>query len=116
MFIYAGGRQSGKTSKIIDWFLVDPLNRVIVTPDAAQANRIIKQITNTKGKGFPFLNHIFPYHNASGTLFGTRGLQVGIDNVDMVLSNLLHSQVDFATVTGVKFDVPSKRHWWRKFR
>lgn len=112
MFIYAGGRQVGKTEKMIDWFLGDPVNRIIITLDATQANYIIKRIKDSKGAEFPFYDHIYPYHEAKRML-GTRGLRIGIDNLDMILSDMFRSQVEFVTLTGTTFDAPRVKPWWR---
>lgn len=115
MFIYAGGRRSGKTAKMIEWFLADPQNRIIVTPNKIQAEYIKKRILEVTGSfgDFPFLSQIISYHDTERLLRGSRNFEIGTENLDLILHQVFHNSVEFATVTGVKFDAPKKKPWWK---
>lgn len=113
MFILAGGRRTGKTGKMIEWFLADPMNRVIVTPNVQQANYIIKRIKSSMGDDYPFLGHIIHYQDARRFLAGSRNFEIGVENLDMIMYQMFSNSVDFATVSGVKFNAPSRKRWWQ---
>lgn len=113
MFIYAGGRRSGKTQKMIEWFLADPQNRIIVAPNQVQARYLQDRIRSSMGKNYPFLGQIITYNDANGLLEGSRGFEIGVENLDMLLSQIFRNSVEFATVTGVKFVAPETKPWWR---
>lgn len=111
MFIYTGGRRTGKTGKMIEWFLADPSNRVIVTPDVIQANGLIRRIEASMGADFPYYGHIFPYYEPY--LQGTRNFEIGVENLDMILASVFSGHVAFATVTGIKFEAPVRKSRWK---
>lgn len=114
MFILAGGRRTGKSGKMIEWFLADPMNRVIVTPNVTQANDLVKRIKSSMGAGFPYYGHIMPYHQSESLLYGSRNFEVGIENLEMVLNQRFSNPVAFVTVTGVKLDAPPRdKPWWK---
>lgn len=113
MFIYAGGRRTGKTGKMIEWFLADPQNRIIVAPNKVQADYIKNRIKSSMGKEYPFLGHIITHYESERMLRGTRNFTLGIENLDMILNQMYSNTVEFATVSGVKFIAPDKKPWWR---
>lgn len=113
MFIYAGGRRTGKTSRMIEWFLGDPSNRIIIVPNAAQANYIVRRIKASMGAEFPFYSHIVPFDDARQLLAGSRNFQIGIENLDMILFNMFRNTAEFVTVTGVKIHSHRDKPWWR---
>lgn len=115
MFIYAGGRRTGKSGKMIEWFLADPMNRVIVTPSVTQANDLVKRIKSSMGAGFPYYGHIIPYDRSEALLFGSRNFEVGIENLDMILNQRFNNTVQFVTVTGVRFESQERSKPWWKF-
>lgn len=113
MFIYAGGRRTGKTGKMIEWFLANPMNHIIVTTSVPEANYIIKRIQSSMGKDYPFLSHIMPYSEARTRLVGSRNYQIGVENVDLLLTYLFGNTVEFATLSGVMFEEPRKKSRWK---
>lgn len=116
MFIYTGGRRSGKTEKMVDWFLSDPKNRVIVTPNRVQAEHIRRKIRNKMGDQFPFLSHVISYYESHTLLQDSRNFEIGIENLDMILMQVFNSNsVEFVTTTGVQFQAPevNNKPWWK---
>lgn len=113
MYIFTGGRRSGKTEKMIDWFLGDPRNRIIVTNNKEQAEYLKKMIRERMGDRFPYYPQIISYHDSGYLLRGSRNFEVGIDNLDLILSTLFRNSVEFVTVTGVRFDAPKRKPWWK---
>lgn len=114
MFIYAGGRRTGKTGKMIEWFLADPQDRIIITPNKVQTVYLQKRIRSSMGNNFPFYAHIVSYYDAEFLLHGSRGFLIGVENLDMLLNQLFNNPVEFATTSGVRFDAPEKsKPWWR---
>ena len=115
MYIFTGGRRSGKTEKAIDWFLSNPSNRIIIAPNKRQADYLKRRILEKAGTfgDFPFLSHIVPYAQSETLLYGSRNYEIAVDNLDMLLHQLFHNTVEFATVTGVQFNMPKQKPWWK---
>jgi hypothetical protein len=87
MYIFETGRQKGKTETLIDWVKAKP-NRVIVTISYKECDRLIKKYGLSS-------NQVCTYNS---TLPRARGLEVAIDNLDLVLEQV-YGDVKIVTLT-----------------
>ena len=96
-------RQSGKTFEIVDWVRQGKAtdsypfhSRVIVTPNIAQADLIRRT--------YPLLDYreVFSLSEWKNARLGAQPVEVGIDNVDLILHEMLGwpSQISLVTATG----------------
>jgi hypothetical protein len=104
--IYVGDRGTGKTTRMIDWFVADYENRVIIVHNASALNWIIKEIK----KRHPQMaqtdwrrwqrNIVMPGATSLRGLHSTPP-QVFIDNLDLIISAMvgIHTSGISATST-----------------
>lgn len=45
--VFIAGRRTGKTTKVVDWFLEDPANRMIITMSEREAQRVRRVIRDS---------------------------------------------------------------------
>jgi hypothetical protein len=82
-------RAAGKTRDLLDWWRERPRSRVIVVPDQQQAKLVRKSIEGQRTTE-ELLQLINFDDLRSGRLLRGRGdVEVGIDNLDMILNRLL---------------------------
>lgn len=51
---FISGRRTGKTTRVVDWFLEDPANRMIVTMSEHEAQRVSQVIRDSARARVPF--------------------------------------------------------------
>lgn len=97
MDVVIGGRQTGKTSWMIDLFLDTP-DSIILTIDAAERDRI-RDLVGNQYQAPERMRDI-----VTVTAYRARGYDslrpVYIDNVDLVLQSFLNVHPDVVTATG----------------
>jgi hypothetical protein len=106
MQVFVSGRQTGKTHLLAEWAKngtrVDSYpgwSRIILTTDLREADRL-------RGPGNPFgldYHQVFSVTEWRNGRFRFPDLQVGVDNIDIVLAGLLRSRVDVGTITGLEW-------------
>lgn len=119
MRVFVSGRRGGKTAACLEWLIgggraIDVgggkkrWNRVVVCADEASAEwlrRRLEQMT----RGWEELERedlllvrdaILGVGHARARLRGTRGLEVAVDNADILLQYMVGAPVDLATLTG----------------
>lgn len=102
MNIIIGDRGKGKTTQIIEWFLDDPHNRVIITHSEHYARQlrsiVFRKSVSSRNREISkeLLEKAITYPSG---LISTRykGKQIGIDNVEMVLANFFNNGIDTIT-------------------
>ena len=109
MKIIVGGRRSGKTFKMILWFMEDMQSRAILVPNVQQRTFLIREII----KAFPetgettraWVGHIWIPYNAVRERSGRTVKEVWIDNVDMVLRELVGYGIPITMSSTEEMDV-----------
>ena len=58
--VFIGDRQTGKTTAVVDWFLEDPTNRMILTFSDREADRL-QRVVFDSDKARPLIGTVYPY-------------------------------------------------------
>lgn len=97
-----GARRSGKTKAMIDWFLVNPYGRCIITHDISEAARVLREIMLRA----PYLDleqiksNIFSVSQVKdGHAFIPTNNLVAVDNADIILKSMLRVNIDMMTAS-----------------
>ena len=102
-----GGRQTGKTTAMLDWMQDAPEgdHRVLVCHTGQEAMRLLRE---SRERGLDLESWQFVGYDElkpgtwSGVLHGRGGRVVlGVDNLDLILGRLLGWPVERVTATGV---------------
>lgn len=109
MILYVSGRQLGKTTQVVRWWLVDPGQRVIYCPNMERAKHVQRTALALVGDRWtagqkrliPMNIRVFPYN--SDARHGVVAENYAIDDLEEVLSNFLGFIPDFITATGQIF-------------
>lgn len=90
MKILVGDRGTGKTFRMIQWFVEDVQNRVILVPNVQQrrfvTDEIVKMFPEMAETARAWLGHVRVFDSA--TERGRTNKEVWIDNVDMILRSV----------------------------
>lgn len=90
------GRRQGKTETLIEWFLLDPDHRVIITADVVRAEHITKRLADkTDTTASQWKRHVLPWASRD-TLHGRR-VEVVIDQADHILQWMFAGQLKGVT-------------------
>lgn len=102
-----GGRGTGKSQEAIKWVRGSG-NRYLVVPDAAQsANLLAMDRANASRRGGSLLHpEKFISYSSSPRRFYGQTVELGVDNLDMLLQTIFGRPVGFVTATGSLFAVP----------
>ncbi len=95
MRIYEAGRGRGKTTQILRWFQ-ERSDRVIVVATMAEKDRLLDILPNIKREEYE--PRIIPMRDRV-KLRGMSEVQIGIDNLDLVIAELMGAPINYATVT-----------------
>lgn len=107
MKIIRGGRRSGKTTSALAWMLGDE-KRVLVVPNATR-HSVVMLLRDLIGKtDHQIEGRIFGAGEAvvGGRLLGMAAGEVGIDELEWVLSEILRPTVTFATINDYHLPIP----------
>jgi GTPase SAR1 family protein len=111
---FIGDRASGKSTAAMRWLRGSP-HRYLVVPDS-------RQVENIKALDYRFsaehgvtpafrhtmLDRVIPYATLTrGRLHGVPAAELGVDNLDMLLTQLFHYPVNLVTATGDQYSGPS---------
>lgn len=111
MKIFIGGRRSGKTSKIIRWWLENPTKRVVVCMNETQAKDIrskVRRRVEQPSWGEKMLDiarlddrvykdgiiHMNQLHELRG-----RDVEIGVEDIDELIHRWFNQSVSVATMT-----------------
>lgn len=98
-----GGRGTGKSRAALRW-LRGAGNRSLVVPDSRQAEflaRMDREYAAEHGVSRFYPTHkIIPYSSVQQGWLRERHVELGVDNLDMLLMSIFRSPVGFATATG----------------
>lgn len=105
MRLFISGRQEGKTTRLIDWVKqgrktqsYPGWDRIMLVPAMADADHI-RRANNPHGLDY---RQVFCLAEYKAGKFGRLPVEIGIDNVDLVLAALLdtrYDRVEVATMT-----------------
>jgi hypothetical protein len=101
--VYVAGRQDGKTLQTIAWLslghridIYPGWSRILLTVNEREADRLRKEYGLDDQQVYPFRDWMSRYKRGFA-----RGLEVAIDNADMILQDLVGDQrLAFVTLTG----------------
>ncbi len=103
MKIHATGRQQGKTTRLIEWMMQAPddVHRVLVTHNAREADRLYREYGEKLGlERWQFMSAMEVRGEYGATWRGRKGrLELGVDNLDIVLPMLLGWRVGWVSAT-----------------
>ena len=92
-----GGKQSGKTHELIEWYKKDPDNRVIFVPNVYQE----AYIRQTYGYDQIKEDHTFLLSNLNSFRGHSTEYEIGIDNLDDFLRSFFpFNKIGLVTATG----------------
>lgn len=107
------GRRTGKSRAALRW-LRGAGNRSLVVPDAGQAEflaRMDQEYAAEHGVSrFYLTDKIIPYSSVQQGRLRGRQVELGVDNLDMLLMSIFRSPVGFATATGTVHHAPEVRN------
>lgn len=94
MQIYVSGRQTGKTTRTIEWFIEAPDRRVVICIDAREADRLCRMIMEctlelADSRSWWGHNILWPEALQANPLRGRTIEAIWIDNIDLVLPRLV---------------------------
>lgn len=127
MYFFIAGRQSGKTTKIIDWMRAAPegVGRVCVCISLMECNRLQREYCYWDGEGedppgrletwqFITWEEVVSHRDSLSGITRGRGwtIEYGIDNVEIILGQMSRWPIRFVTATGV--DIPRPQILWEK--
>ena len=95
MRIYEAGRRRGKTTQILRWFQ-ERSDRVIVVATMAEKDRLLNILPDVNRADYE--SRIIPMRDRV-KLRAMSEMQIGIDNLDLVINELMGAPIDYATVT-----------------
>lgn len=106
-------RAGGKTHALLEWMRAAPEgeHRIAVCFSGQEAMRLLRENRDLESWQFVGWNEVFPYDGAawSAVLYGRGGrIVLGIDNLDLILSNLLGWHVGTVTMTGTVESKPTR--------
>lgn len=96
MKIYEAGRQTGKTTQLVNWLRTNP-DGVLIVHTAIERDRVIKEFTflNLNPNRVVTLNHVL-----SGRIRGKYPRPIfAVDNLDLILPMILGGTVGPVTMT-----------------
>lgn len=116
MIVVVTGRQGGKTTAMIQWFLngrpIDTYpywSRVILCPTHEQVVYVTNKVREATASfdennqstwdirkaiwSLEDLNSVKKHH-------GTRDIEIGVDNMELIIEDILNGPISFATMTG----------------
>lgn len=93
-------RQAGKTTALVMWWKQDQANRVMLVSTLDEAKWIHRNHYSQVDWNWFRTNAIVLPFEARERLTGRRELEVGIDNLELVLWQLLGHNVSIATAEG----------------
>jgi hypothetical protein len=106
MQVKVTGRGMGKTIRLIDRFMEDPSNSVIVVPDARQKEFVIHELetrfgnAGVKSKKW-YEDHVITWEVRDRRLRGLKQRKILVDNLDMILAwEFRGHEVSVVTLTG----------------
>lgn len=103
MIFDIGDRGTGKTERIVDWWLEDVERRVIIVSTYYMAGDVYATIARKLDSSWPAVQHVFPYSVVTmsrflnGELNGFKDLELAFDNIDMILQSITQHKVDRVT-------------------
>lgn len=107
MKIVVGGRRSGKTFRMIQWFTEDPAHRVILVPNVQQrrfiSDEIIKTYPEMGETARAWLGNIRLFDSRSNV--GRANKKVWIDNVDMIIRSVAGYEGEITMSSSEEMDV-----------
>jgi len=108
MILYITGRQMGKSTEVLRWWLADPEKRVIYTADLTRANYLhdkLKKMVKGRPAFTPELLRraiaYFPTQHPQVMRGDPR--EIAIDDVEDLLAKLFGKRPTFLTATGQVF-------------
>lgn len=98
-------RQAGKTYDLIEWWRQSP-SRVIVVPDSHQVGFLRKQLPDLDNREITRRIITFEDMRSGRVLRGRGDVEIGIDNLDMILQRLVSANglLRRVTATGLLAD------------
>jgi hypothetical protein len=118
MFIFISSRRTGKTEKIVTWYMEKPNHRIIVCPDENQRQHILDRIQDRYPghRKYAERSVLTSYKVQTGALKGTHYTELAVDNAEWLLEQYIGRRIDFLTMTGTSFEEPpeeqKKKSWW----
>lgn len=106
------GRQTGKSTAALRW-LRGAGNRQLVVPDSRQVDylaRMDREYAEKNGVSRFYLpDKIIPYASLGYGRHMPPTIELGVDNLDIIISHIFKRSVGFVTATGSLYDGPLDR-------
>lgn len=99
MIVYMGGRLSGKTTRLLKWWLEDPYNRHIICSSehrALHVRHMASELAANEGiETGTYFNNIVAVNPRGAALWGgIMNQKIAIDDLEEVLGMLFHHQIE----------------------
>lgn len=99
MIVYLGGRRSGKTTRLLNWWLEDPYNRHIICSTEQRAMHVRHMASELAAHaqieiGTYFNNIVSTNPRGAKRWEGIQGQKIAIDDLEEVLGVLFQHRID----------------------
>lgn len=110
MLVYVSGRAGGKTNALVRWFLEHPQHRAVIVADKRRRNHFLHTLYKLSGYSRVtfrrFEDNVIDVSQVFGrfSVRGTGVQEIGIDDAELIISNLIGTKIDFMAMNATLLD------------
>jgi hypothetical protein len=105
MYVYLAGRREGKTTLLLDWLFEDPDRRGILVSsekDRERFMRLVVKRVELSGREYEHRRWVPHVRTWDVAMHYGHPYEWAIDDLDMLISRMLHCDVKLVTMTGTQ--------------